>query len=227
MHDADGGHNVPIEVLPAAEAWSLATVADDASVKTGYSITSLQEAFDAAVAQLPAAPTVPDGFSTYTVKRQGLQSGGFVGLRLYFVQVESSSAGIHSVNSAARFGGQQAARLRWRELAPAAAHAIGQLKLAGGSQYGLAQSIALAGIPEVPGANPLDEALVLLKTAAEVEHALLIQYLYAAFSVRDDHRKTLMLIAHQEMGHLITVQNLRLLCGAAPYMNRQDARSSA
>ena len=97
VHDADGAHNVPIESLPAAEAWSLAAAGEASTVKTGYSAVSLQEAFDAAVAQLPTAPSVPDGFMTYTVKRQGLQSGGFVGLRLYFVQVDSATeTGIHS-----------------------------------------------------------------------------------------------------------------------------------
>ncbi|NEO02186.1 MAG: hypothetical protein F6K50_44540, partial [Moorea sp. SIO3I7] len=34
--------------------------------------------------------------------------------------------------------------------------------------------------------NPRDEAALLLTVAAEVEHALMVQYLYAAYSVRDD-----------------------------------------
>jgi Ferritin-like len=32
--------------------------------------------------------------------------------------------------------------------------------------------------------QPHDKAKILLETAAEVEHALLVQYLYAAFSLR-------------------------------------------
>ena len=34
--------------------------------------------------------------------------------------------------------------------------------------------------------NPRDEAALLLTVAAEVEHALMVQYLYAAYSVRDE-----------------------------------------
>jgi Ferritin-like len=34
--------------------------------------------------------------------------------------------------------------------------------------------------------RPHDKAKILLETAAEVEHALLVQYLYAAFSLRTE-----------------------------------------
>jgi len=70
-----------------------------------------------------------------------------------------------------------------------------------------------------------DEAIFLLRTAAEVEHALLVQYLYAAYSLKrrgdgltdeqqslvNGWRTTLIRIAKEEMGHLMTVQNLLLL----------------
>lgn len=80
-----------------------------------------------------------------------------------------------------------------------------------------------------------DEAIFLLHTAAEIEHALLAQYLYAAYSLKSsdevpDHaeevtrwRDTLLNIAKEEMGHLMTVQNLLLLLGAPLNFEREDA----
>jgi glucose/arabinose dehydrogenase len=83
------------------------------------------------------------------------------------------------------------------------------------------------GFPEVPGVSAVEEARILLQVAAEVEHALLVQYLYAMYSldisappvsswffrIRD--------IAKEEMGHLITVQNLLLAIGGEPYFDRE------
>jgi hypothetical protein len=91
-------------------------------------------------------------------------------------------------------------------------------------EKGLERSLEIAGIPAAaPSVSPEDEALMLLEIAAELEHALLIEYLYAAFSCETvSLRNTLLLIARQEMGHLITVQNLRLLLGGVPYLGRQD-----
>ncbi|CAN7769604.1 ferritin-like domain-containing protein [Rhizobium leguminosarum] len=81
----------------------------------------------------------------------------------------------------------------------------------------------LQNAPVVVAANAEDEARQLLEAAAEVEHALLVQYLYAAFSVQNaSARKTLINIAVQEMSHLIAVQNLLLFLGANPYFERQD-----
>lgn len=77
--------------------------------------------------------------------------------------------------------------------------------------------------PVVAAADAEDEAQQLLEAAAEIEHALLVQYLYAALSVKNaSARKTLINIAVQEMSHLIAVQNLLLFIGAAPYFERQD-----
>ncbi len=65
-----------------------------------------------------------------------------------------------------------------------------------------------------------DEAIFFLHVASEVEHALMVQYLYAAFSLGgsqvppgkkekvSEWRKTILGIAREEMGHLITVQNI-------------------
>ena len=85
-------------------------------------------------------------------------------------------------------------------------------------EKGLERSLEIAGIPAAaPSFSPEDEALMLLEIAAELEHALLTEYLYAAFSCETASlRNTLLLISKQEMEHLITVQNLRLLLGGAP-----------
>ena len=83
--------------------------------------------------------------------------------------------------------------------------------------------------------NPRDEAALLLTVAAEVEHALMVQYLYAAYSVRDDLKdnetkgrvrslyQRLAQLAREEMGHLMTVQNLLHLIGAPLNFEREDS----
>jgi hypothetical protein len=89
--------------------------------------------------------------------------------------------------------------------------------------------------------QPLDKARILLESAAEVEHALMVQYLYAAYSLKDAREVTdaaqqialddtsaeswpqlLLSIAREEMGHLMTVQNLLLALGLAPNLERED-----
>jgi hypothetical protein len=79
--------------------------------------------------------------------------------------------------------------------------------------------------------DPRAFAIFLLCAGAEVEHSLLVQYLYAAYSVneRADGKKNnsalkwktvLRLIAREEMAHLVTVQNLLLSLGADLHLNR-------
>jgi hypothetical protein len=82
--------------------------------------------------------------------------------------------------------------------------------------------------------NAREFAIELLKVAAEVEHALMVQYLYTSTSVRpsesgEDYRTKLRSIAIQEMGHLATVQNLLLLLGGpqAFHMQRDVLRKSS
>ena len=89
--------------------------------------------------------------------------------------------------------------------------------------------------------TPREKAAVLLQTAAEIEHALMVQYLYAAYSLKDLKEVTdpaqkaalrpssgsswptlLLDTAREEMGHLMTVQNLLLLLGMAPNLERED-----
>src|SRR6478609_9951424 len=98
---------------------------------------------------------------------------------------------------------------------------------------------SVPGAPEIPVHDtplaPRDEAVFLLHTGAEIEHALLVQYLYAAYSLKpakevdEEHaplvrawRKTLLGIAREEMGHLITVQNLLRLLGGPIILDRED-----
>jgi len=83
---------------------------------------------------------------------------------------------------------------------------------------------------------PLDKAELLLQSAAEVEHMLMVQYLYAAYSLKssdevsepdqqaalDEWPLVLLAIAREEMGHLMTVQNLLLALGFAPNFERED-----
>lgn len=76
-----------------------------------------------------------------------------------------------------------------------------------------------------PRLAPRDEVIFLLHTAAEVEHALLVQYLYASWSVPDAHlewRSKILNIARQEMGHLITVQNILRELGGPLNFERED-----
>jgi len=84
-----------------------------------------------------------------------------------------------------------------------------------------------------PPLVPRDEAVFLLTAAAEIEHALMVQYLFAAYSVRtapDDApaelrvlQRLLIEIAREEMGHLATVQNLLHLIGGPLNLNRDQS----
>ncbi|SFI58304.1 ferritin-like domain-containing protein [Planctomicrobium piriforme] len=80
-------------------------------------------------------------------------------------------------------------------------------------------------------ASPQDELIALLQLAVEVEHALLVQYLYAASSIAAPlsfHRKVLH-ISIQEMAHLITVENLLLAVGGPStfHIGRDSIRGSS
>jgi hypothetical protein len=77
-----------------------------------------------------------------------------------------------------------------------------------------------------------DWAVYLLRRAAQIEHALLAQYLFAAYSLRlgipvgdsstDDWREGLAQIAKEEMGHLLIVQNLLRLIGGPLSFDREE-----
>jgi hypothetical protein len=79
-----------------------------------------------------------------------------------------------------------------------------------------------------------DYLIYLLHIGAEIEHALMVQYLYAAYSlggtqVPEKHRpmverwrKSLLIIAREEMGHLLSVQNVLCLIGGPISFERED-----
>jgi len=72
-----------------------------------------------------------------------------------------------------------------------------------------------------------DYTIFLLHVAAEIEHSLMVQYLYAAYSLADDAnaskwREIILGIAKEEMGHLITVQNILRALGAPIHLERED-----
>ncbi len=80
--------------------------------------------------------------------------------------------------------------------------------------------------------HPKLELTRLLHEAAEIEHALMVQYLYAAFSLKPEYEQVrgtgapnaddLVGVAVQEMQHLGAVNRLLVDLGAAPHMGRQD-----
>lgn len=85
-----------------------------------------------------------------------------------------------------------------------------------------------------PPLEPRDETVFLLTAAAEIEHALMVQYLFAAYSVRvvpgDPNadalgviQQLLAQIAREEMGHLATVENLLHLVGGPLNFNREHS----
>jgi hypothetical protein len=82
---------------------------------------------------------------------------------------------------------------------------------------------------------PRDRAVYLLHIGAEVEHALMAQYLYAAYSLGGDHltdpehrrlvqqwRAKILEVAREEMAHLVTVENMLTLIGGPLSFERED-----
>ena len=81
--------------------------------------------------------------------------------------------------------------------------------------------------PVVPRLAPRDEAVYLLHATAEVEHALMVQYLYAAYSLQStapakDWSERIFRIAVEEMGHLACMQNVLLILGGPINFERED-----
>jgi hypothetical protein len=82
--------------------------------------------------------------------------------------------------------------------------------------------------------SPHQYAVLLLHIAAEIEHALMVEYLYAAYSlggaqVPEARRRDVAMwqeiiagIAKEEMGHLMTVQNLLRCIGGPLNLDRED-----
>ncbi len=87
--------------------------------------------------------------------------------------------------------------------------------------------------PKPPELAWRDYLIMLLKIAAELEQSLMVQYLYAAYSLGGDqarnHERTvhewrdaILTIAREEMGHLLTVQNCICLLGGPLSFERED-----
>ncbi len=87
-----------------------------------------------------------------------------------------------------------------------------------------------------------EQLIFLLREAAELEHAIMCEYLFAAFTLKqrtdegvtaeqlaaiDRWRTVILKVATQEMLHLALVQNLLTAVGAAPYLSRPDLPSPA
>ena len=80
-----------------------------------------------------------------------------------------------------------------------------------------------------------DHLVMLLSFGAAAEHCLMVEYLYAAYSLRpderdperrkliEDWRAQILAVAREEMGHLLTVQNVLCLLGAPMALGRDDS----
>lgn len=118
--------------------------------------------------------------------------------------------------------------IEWK--APAEPDLESLLPVEFGLPFGIATEPTL-GFPKVPdqaAATALSEAVFFSQAGAEIEHALLVQYLYAAYSLDLNHPRAqdwqtdILNIAREEMGHLVTVQNVLALLGQPPYLGRPD-----
>src|SRR6266436_8687608 len=88
--------------------------------------------------------------------------------------------------------------------------------------------------PKRPEMTWKDHLVMLLHIGAEIEHSLMVQYLYAAYSLGGEqvprgHRlmvrgwqTSILAVAKEEMGHFLTAQNILTLIGAPINLNRED-----
>jgi hypothetical protein len=87
-----------------------------------------------------------------------------------------------------------------------------------------------------------EQLIYLLREAAELEHTILCEYLFAAFTMKqradegltaaqleavDRWRTIILTVAKQEMLHLTLVQNLLTAIGAAPHLSRPNLPTAA
>jgi hypothetical protein len=99
------------------------------------------------------------------------------------------------------------------------------------------EKLLKTGLPSIPGRTARLKAIYLLQIAAEVEHALMVQYLYAAYSldeafnqadgsettqIVDRWKRDFRLVAREEMAHFVTVQNLLMSLGSEVYVGREN-----
>jgi hypothetical protein len=88
--------------------------------------------------------------------------------------------------------------------------------------------------PKPPELIWRDYAIMLLHIASAIEHALMVQYLFAAHSLGGEQvpreyrtkvenwRYSILAVAKEEMGHLLTVQNVLALLGGPVSLDRED-----
>ncbi len=94
--------------------------------------------------------------------------------------------------------------------------------------------VAARAAPPPQELNGRDYTIFLLRVAAEIEHALMVQYLFVAYTLgRPDAptaladqarawQETILGIAKEEMAHLLTVQNLLVALGGPICLDRDD-----
>ena len=91
-------------------------------------------------------------------------------------------------------------------------------KLSNTSSTSLSEYYDLDALDALP---PERAVRVMLRSAAEVEHQLFLEYLYAASSLNDPLAAGIVAdIAVEEMGHLLTVNNLLIALNGDPYFGR-------
>jgi Ferritin-like len=103
--------------------------------------------------------------------------------------------------------------------------------------HDLTSAARATGLFSIPGRTPRLKAIYLLQIAAEIEHSLMLQYLYAAYSIDQKFafgegdsrsetvnrwRRNIRTVARQEMAHLVTVQNLLIAVGGNIYLQREN-----
>ncbi|MEO8429304.1 MAG: ferritin-like domain-containing protein, partial [Verrucomicrobiota bacterium] len=90
--------------------------------------------------------------------------------------------------------------------------------------------------PKPPEMAWRDYLVLLLHIGAELEHCLMVEYLYAAYSLGGEQvpkdarsqgivrrwRDQILSVAREEMGHLLTVQNVLCLLGGPVTFDRED-----
>lgn len=87
----------------------------------------------------------------------------------------------------------------------------------------LAKAMCEHGLPRLEGLSADEEARELLRVAAEIEHGLMVQYLYPLYACKKPQvAGALKRIAIEEMGHLLTVLNLLCASGQRPHLGRYD-----
>jgi hypothetical protein len=110
-----------------------------------------------------------------------------------------------------------------------AAHRQNQLRAVAGGQ------VTIRPLPTKPEEMTWrDYLIMLLQIGSELEHGLMVQYLYAAYSLGGDDlspedqarvrgwQDLILTVAREEMGHLLTVQNLLCLVGGPVSFNREE-----